>query len=85
MALWQLNSVQLPASLSCVKSSDAILLKRDAVYLLQQDCRFNTEHVYVLQHDADARQVAVPSAVQAINEQQWVQLTLTHSQVIQCQ
>ena len=85
MALWQLNSTTMPASLALLKSTDAVLFKRDAVYLLMQCPSFVTTQLYVLKQDADSRSITIPPLVQAIDDKQWVELTLRHQQVIQCQ
>ncbi|HAT41764.1 MAG TPA: sulfurtransferase complex subunit TusB [Rheinheimera sp.] len=85
MALWQLNSTILPASLALLKPTDALLFKRDAVYLLLQQHTYATKQLFVLQQDAHARNIQLPSSVQAIDDVQWVELTLKHQQVVQCQ
>jgi sulfur relay protein TusB/DsrH len=85
MALWQLNSTTLPSSLALLKSTDAVLFKRDAVYLLAQCPALATKQLFVLEQDAAARHIVIPTSFQTIDDQQWVELTLIHQQVIQCQ
>lgn len=84
MALWQLNSATLPASIALIKPHDAVLLKRDAAYLLLSPLSLPTPLIYVLVDDAAARNVTPPSTVLPIDHNQWVELTLAHQQVIQC-
>lgn len=81
MKLFQFNQPSTPAW-NLVQPNDAVLLKRDAVYLLLQPLPPCT--IFVLESDCQARNLAIPAQVQIINFEKWVQLTLQYQQVINC-
>jgi sulfur relay protein TusB/DsrH len=83
MRLFQIHQAKIPALLELAKPEDMLLLRRDAVYLLLSRQHWPCQ-VSVLQQDLLQRGIACPSSVCAINDSQWVELTLQASQVISC-
>lgn len=74
----------MPALLTLVEPEDMLLLRRDAVYLLLRQSEWPCQ-VSVLQQDLQQRGISCPASVSAIDDTQWVELTLKASQVITCQ
>lgn len=84
MTLFQLNCATLPPSFALIKHTDAVLLKRDACWLLNHPTAWPTSSLYVLEHDVKALQIPVPTHFVAISDSQWVDLTLNYQQVVNC-
>jgi sulfur relay protein TusB/DsrH len=83
MRLFQLTHPQYPALLDLASAGDAILLRQDAVYLLLQQQQWPCQ-LYVLQTDLQIRGLTCPAHVRVLTDPQWVELTLTATQVIAC-
>lgn len=84
MLLYQLTSPDPNSVFNFIGSSDAILLRQDAVYLLRQQRQWPTSQLYVLDKDLLARGVTLRDGFLALTDEQWVALTLTADKVILC-
>lgn len=83
MILYQLTHSQ-PSILSLVSSEDALLFRQDGVYQLLLAQHWPTTQLYALAQDLADRQLQAPAGVTVIADTQWVELTLTATQVILC-
>ena len=84
MLLYQLTTLEPNAIYNLAGTQDAVLLRQDAVYLLKQQRNWPSDKLYVLEHDLLQRGVSLSAGFQLLNDQQWVDLTLTAHQVILC-
>lgn len=82
MTLFQLNSPDLHVSMALIKAEDALLLKRDACWLMNQHVVWPTTALYVLDHDVKALNLTVPSHFVPLSDTEWVELTLKYQQVV---
>lgn len=84
MLLYQITTPDPNAILNLAGTEDAVLLRQDAVYLLKQQLSWPTTQLFVLEQDLQHRGVPLSADFKSINDEQWVQLTLTAHQVILC-
>lgn len=83
MRLFQLTSATRPSLLDLALPDDQVLLRQDATYLLLSNAIWPCQ-VLVLEQDLLARGISCPSDVRIVTDSDWVELTLTTSQVIAC-
>lgn len=85
MILFTLTSSSLNfAELQLVcSSSDTVLLRQDAVYLLKrQDFVWPTKQLFALDIDLQARNISAPAEIKPISAKDWVALTIQAKQNI---
>jgi sulfur relay protein TusB/DsrH len=83
MILYQYSSTS-PRLSSLITSTDIVLFRQDAVYLLCTDAQWPTAKLYALQQDVSDRHLQCPDSVQLISDTEWVELCLTAQQVVLC-
>ncbi len=84
MLLYQITTPEPNVMFSLAGAHDVVLLRQDAVYLLKQQRNWPTTQLFVLEQDLQQRGVPLSAGFQSLNDEQWVQLTLTAHQVILC-
>ncbi|EGM79370.1 uncharacterized conserved protein involved in oxidation of intracellular sulfur [Rheinheimera sp. A13L] len=81
MRLFDLSHNQLPALLTLADAADKVLLRQEAVYLMQSPLLNNLPcAMYCLATDAAARGVMISEPFTALNDSQWFALVLQAKQ-----
>lgn len=81
MRLFDLSNNKLPALLSLVSAQDIVLLRQEAVYLMQHsELNKLPCPVYCLSTDAAARGAMISEPFTALNDNQWLELVLQAEQ-----
>ena len=83
MILYQFTTTT-PRLLSQISTSDMVLFRQDAVYLLCTDTQWPTSKLFALQQDVSNRNLQCPASVTLISDTEWVSLCLTAQQVVLC-
>lgn len=83
MILYQFTTTT-PRLLSQISTTDMVLFRQDAVYLLCTDTQWPTTKLFALQQDVSDRNLQCPGSVRLISDTEWVELCLTAQQVVLC-
>ncbi|KKO50584.1 hypothetical protein VT06_01000 [Arsukibacterium sp. MJ3] len=76
-------AIILPELAEICQLDDIILLRQDAVYLAQQsDINWPCRKVVALHSDVNLRHVSATAGITIIDDDNWVQLVATASQVL---
>lgn len=81
MRLFDLSNNKLPDLLSIVSAQDIVLLRQEAVYLMQHsELKHLPCPVYCLLTDAAVRGLVISEPFTALNDRQWLELVLQAEQ-----
>lgn len=81
MRLFDLSLNQIPALLHIISAGDIVLLRQEAVYLMNSDPLTRLPcPVYCLALDAAARGLIISEPFTALNDSQWLDLVLQTKQ-----
>lgn len=83
-SLYQIDSAEIPAVLDLVSPEDALLFRQDGCYLLLQTVSWPTQQLFALASDVAVRQIPTPSAVELVDDLQWVELCCQAKRIIKC-